>query len=209
MRRFIGTLLIGSLLLSPLISQAELEPVRTRQDTFISRIVFVRNFHRSVTVSSDSDELTKVLVDLPNHWATSGESMWARPLGNDLYELHNSPFHAYGLNYLDVVLAISEDPNRKPIVRRVERRSGHRTLRILFTKHVSNPQRDILLKGLDRFGVTWEGSEGRLFSLDIPDDSQYQPVCDQLWAWEQAALLEYETCEARMPGSFDDRPGEQ
>jgi hypothetical protein len=29
-------------------------------------------------------------------------------------------------------------------------------------------------------------------------------VCDQLWAWEQEGLLEYETCEARVPGSFDE-----
>lgn len=158
-------------------------------------------------MSSDDGELEKVLVELPNHWATSGESMWARPLGNDLYELHNSPFHAYDLNFLDVVYAVSEDPNHKPVVRRVERRSGHRTLRVLFPKLVSNSQRDMLLKGLDRFGVTWEGSDGRLFSLDIPTESQYQAVCDQLWAWEQAGFLEYETCEARMPGGFDDPPG--
>jgi hypothetical protein len=155
---------------------------------------------------SGKEELTKVLVELPNHWATSGKSMWARPLGNDLYELENSPFHAYDLNYRDVVHAVADDPRHNPIVRRVERRSGRRTLRVVFLKHVSEPHRTLLLKGLDRFGVTWEGADARLFSLDIPSESQYQPVCDQLWAWEEEGLLEYETCEARVPGSFDDAP---
>lgn len=155
---------------------------------------------------SSKKALTKVLVQLPNHWATSGESMWARALGNDLYELENSPFHAYDLNYRDVVYAVADDPRHKPIVRRVERRSGRRTLRVVFLEHVSEPQRTLLLKGLDRFGVTWEGADARLFSLDIPGESQYQPVCDQLWAWEQEGLLEYETCEARILGSFDDAP---
>jgi hypothetical protein len=51
-----------------------------------------------------------------------------------------------------------------------------------------------------------EGAQGRLFSLDISSESQYQSVCDQLWTWEQENLLEYETCEARAPGSFDDAP---
>jgi hypothetical protein len=157
-------------------------------------------------MSSSKEELIKVLVELPNHWATSGESMWARPVGNDLYELENSAFYAYDLNYRDVVCAVADDPRHKPIVRRVERRSGHRTLRVLFLKQVSDPQRTLLLKGLDRFGVTWEGADGRLFSLDIPAESHYQPVCDQLWAWEEAGLLEYESCEARVPGSFDDAP---
>lgn len=35
-------------------------------------------------MSTDDDELTKVYVDLPNHWAVGGESLWARPLGDDL-----------------------------------------------------------------------------------------------------------------------------
>jgi hypothetical protein len=157
-------------------------------------------------MSSRKEELVKVVVELPNHWAASGESMWARPLGNDLYELENSPFHAYDLNYRDVVYAVADDPQCKPIVRRVERRSGRRTLRVVFLESVGEPQRTLLLKGLDQFGVTWEGADARLFSLDIPSESQYQPVCDQLWTWGQEGLLEYETCEARVPGSFDDAP---
>src|SRR5689334_3280740 len=73
--------------------------------------------------------LTKVHVDLPNHWAVGGESMWARPLGGSAYEIHNVPFYAYDLSFLDVVEAIPANPTQKPSILRVIRRSGHRTLR--------------------------------------------------------------------------------
>jgi hypothetical protein len=150
----------------------------------------------------EREDLTKVLVDL----ATGSESMWARPLGDGLFELDNSPFYAYDLNYKDVVYAVAMHPDQKPLVRRVERRGGHRTLRARFGDSVPKPHRALLLKGSDRHGVTWEGADHRLFSLDIPPEGNYQAVCDQLWRWEQEGLLEYETCEARVEGSFDDVP---
>jgi len=155
---------------------------------------------------TSSDNLVKVLVEIPNHWAKSGESIWAKPLASDLYEIHNTPFYAYGLNYLDVVHAKSDDPKKKPVVTRLERRSGRRTLRVLFEDFVERSQRLLILKRLDQHGVTWEGSEYRLFALDIPPDGNYQAVCDLLWAWEQDGLLQYETCEERVEGSFDDKP---
>jgi hypothetical protein len=42
------------------------------------------------------EELTKVHVHLPNHWATGGESFWACPLGHEVYELR-LPFFLFGL----------------------------------------------------------------------------------------------------------------
>lgn len=44
------------------------------------------------------EELTKVHVDLPHNAEAGGEAMWAKPLGDDLYELRNNPFYAHGLN---------------------------------------------------------------------------------------------------------------
>src|SRR5262249_4817112 len=78
------------------------------------------------------DELTKVHVELPNHGATGGESLWAKPLGDDLYQLDNVPFHAYGLNYGDVVRATEDSPELKPEIREVVRPSGHQTIRVFF-----------------------------------------------------------------------------
>lgn len=150
--------------------------------------------------------MMKLYVDLPNHWATGGESMWALPLGDDTYELHNVPFHAYDLNYLDVVEARSANPNHKPSVLRVVRRSGHRTLRVIF--HASTPESDRipLLESLGALGATFEGATESLFAIDVAPQGDYQGVRNRLDAWERDDLLGYEICEARVEGSFDDAP---
>ena len=88
-------------------------------------------------VRMENEKLTKVYVDLPNHWATGGESMWAVDLGDDLYEIRNVPFYAYNLNVGDVVFATADSPDLKPEVRRVVRRSGHRTMRLFFASEES------------------------------------------------------------------------
>ena len=160
-------------------------------------------------MKDDRKELIKVFVDLPNHWLWKGESMWARALGSDLYELENSPFCAYGLNYKDVVLARAQSPSEKPRICRVERCSGHRTLRLRFPAEVARSDRDSMLAQLNSLGTSFEGHEYRFFSLDVPPTTDYQAICDQLFAWEADGVLEYETCEERMPGSFDDAPDDE
>jgi len=154
----------------------------------------------------DVSDLVKVVVYLPNHWDTNGESMWARPLGDDLYELHNSPFSAYDLNYLDVVVALSNKPGLKPQIRRIERRSGHKTLRLMFKTETAHAARGQILAKVNDLGATYENANSTLYSLDIPLSENYQRLCDHLWSWEQAGALHYETCEARVPGSFDAAP---
>jgi hypothetical protein len=152
------------------------------------------------------DELTKIFIDLPNHSATGGESMWARRLDGDLYELHNSPFYAYGLNFLDVVRAVANHPEERPTVLSVERRSGRRTLRVKFPSGQTQETWTERLQELDHLGVTWEGTGDGLFALDVKEESYYQAVCDRLWEWEGNGILQYETCEARIPDGFDAAP---
>jgi len=154
----------------------------------------------------DVSDLVKVVVDLPHHWNTNGESMWARSLGNDLYELRNSPFSAYDLNYLDVVFAMSSEPGLKPRISRIERRSGHKTLRLIFMAATGRLERDKILARINELGATYENANSTLYSLDIPPTENYQSLCDELWNLEESGSLEYETCEARVPGSFDAAP---
>jgi len=152
------------------------------------------------------EALTKVYVDLPNHRATGGESMWAMALGADAYELRNVPFHAYDLNHLDVVEAIPTGPGLKPQVRHVIRRSGHRTLRVIFLESTPEVDRRPLLAGLVDLGATTERATDILFAIDISPGGDCQGVRDRLDAWDELGLLKYETCEARAEGSFDDLP---
>jgi hypothetical protein len=153
-----------------------------------------------------ADGLTKIRVELPNHPNVGGESMWALTVGEDVYELRNVPFHAYDLNFLDVVEARAEGPEMRPTVRRVVRRSGHQTLRCCFNESALQEERLPLMMGLRALGATFEGASGSYFAIDVEPGGDYLAVREQLRAWEEQGLLSYETCEARVPGSFDDRP---
>src|SRR5690349_17049427 len=125
---------------------------------------------------SDSDEpLEKIHVDLPGHWQYEGESMWAKPLGDDLFEIRNVPFGAYGLHFGDVVRARSSSPHLKPQVETVVRASGHRTLRLSF-REIPEQRQLAYLKQLERLGAEPERAVGGFIALDIPPEVSYDQV---------------------------------
>ena len=103
-----------------------------------------------------TDNLEKLHIDLPNHWAIGGESLWATPLGDDLYRIENVPFFAYGLNFLDVVLATSDSDELKPEIRKVVTPSGRRTYRVMFDSSVEREKQVELLEILEQFEASYE-----------------------------------------------------
>jgi hypothetical protein len=153
---------------------------------------------------NSGEALTKIVVDLPNHWATGGEAMWAKPLGEDLFEIRSVPFHAYGLSFGDVVRAAEPATNRKPMVSAVIRAIGYRTLRIFFAEAVVEASRLELLRSLHDLQASFERATERLFALDVEPEGNYQAVCAHVAKWESDGRLEYETCEQRAVGRFDD-----
>lgn len=153
-----------------------------------------------------AEDSVKIHIDLPNHWAGDGESLWARPLGNDLYEIDNIPFYAYGLNVGDVVLAVPASGSMTPSVIRMVRRSDHRTLRTIFATTTSELDRLRFMKSILPLGVEYERATDTLFAVDVPPGADYQALCNVLSDAESDGILSYETCEERVPGSFDDDP---
>jgi hypothetical protein len=148
--------------------------------------------------------LRRVHACLSNHGNIVGEYMWAAALGRDLYELLNIPFNLYGLNYRDVVRATRQRAHEDPEIRFVVRRSGHRTLRILFARGVPRAIEMETLGMLKPLGVGFEGGSDGFYALDLAPEGDLAAVCQRLEQWVALALLErYETCEARRPGSFD------
>ena len=150
-----------------------------------------------------SDAPVKIYVDLPEHWAVGGESMWANPLGDDLYEIVNVPFHVYGINYGDVVRARAEAPDLKRQVIEVVERRGHHTLRMLFADEVGPEQQRAVLQRIEASGATYERANERHIAIDVPPETSYGTVVDLLYAFEEEGTLEYETCEFRVEGRFD------
>ena len=148
------------------------------------------------------EELTKVHIDLPNNPHTGGEAMWAKALGDDLYELRNNPFYAYGLNFLDVVHAVSRAPDQKPSVIRVVRRSGHRTIWVTFTDDSDRNARSERLKSLNQWRGFHENADGTYFVIDVEPEGDFAAVLKQLAQWREQAILTYHTGEE---GGFEPR----
>ncbi|MBL1142416.1 MAG: DUF4265 domain-containing protein [Proteobacteria bacterium] len=154
----------------------------------------------------NDEELEKVHIDLPNHWAIGGESLWATPLGNNLYRIENIPFFAYGLNFQDIVLATPDSEDLKPEIRKVITPGEHRTYRIIFNKEVDRQKQEVLLNSLKQYKTTYERANGTNVAVDIEPTGDHIAVYDQLENYEESELLSFETCEARIEGSFDDAP---
>jgi len=151
-----------------------------------------------------SDEnLTKIHLELPRNEEVGGEAFWAEDLGNDLYRMRNTPFHAYGLNFYDIVYAKAESEELKPSILSVHEYCGHKTLRVVFMDKASAAERAERLSKLNEFRAFHENADGVLFAIDIEPDGDYGAVCDALWAWENEGILSYETCEARDGCGFE------
>ena len=160
-------------------------------------------------MDDETDNLTKVHIDLPNHWWYKGESFWAKPLGDGLFEIHNVPFCAYGLNCRDVVHATADAPDLKPEIRSVVRRSGNKTVRIFFPEELDKEKQSPYLAELERMDTWVERANESVVCININPTADYDAVCKLLAQRETDGVLEYETCEERSPSSFDDLPDDE
>ena len=148
---------------------------------------------KSYPVDMAEDGLVKLHIDLPNHWGTGGESLWAEPLGNDLYRIENVPFYAYGLNYQDVVRATVDSEDLKPEVRELVTDGGHRTFRVIFKENIERTKQETILDSLSSFGITYERATQSYIALDMEPSGNYQATMDQLHMME--GIASWNTCE--------------
>jgi hypothetical protein len=152
---------------------------------------------------SKEAQLVKIHLELPNHKVSGGESFWAKPLGENLYELRNSPWFAYNIHFMDVVLAIADSPDKKPEIIKVVQRSGHKTLWVWFLPEFPADQRMDLLSSLNQWKGYYENADGQLFAVDVEPHGDYQAVCHQLRAWQQEGKLIYETGTTENESAFE------
>jgi len=139
----------------------------------------------------------RVHIDLPVHWLASGETLWAKALGNHLFRVQSVPLYAYGVNFHDVVFATRA--GLKPVldVHRVVQPSGHITVRAYFHNGCAEKQRLRILKSLARFKVGLQRANSYLYAIDVHPGGDFDGVCKTLEIRKQQGLLSFETCEAR------------
>jgi len=127
---------------------------------------FVRHRHSVHRILGTPKILFRVPAD---DGADDVETLWAKPVGDDQYEVANSPFYAYGVSWKDTVFAPFDPAEEMPCVQRVVTKSGHRTVRVIFEERDRKRGRaDRVLQGLVRLGCTHEGADPCFFSVDVP-----------------------------------------
>jgi hypothetical protein len=140
-----------------------------------------------------SDGLVKIRAEITGNGKADGESFWAEPLGQGLYRLRNTPFYAFDLHFHDVVRAVAHAPGGLATISEVVERSGHKTLRIIFSERASTADVSAVLAELGRHKTTHERARGRLYALDVDVDADYAAVCTYLAELEGLGVLQYET----------------
>jgi hypothetical protein len=140
--------------------------------------------------------MIKVLFELQSDAPTATETLWARPLSNDLYELRNTPFFARHCALGDIVRCTVAEEELPRFVE-VVTPSGNRTVRIFVP---NGPQRDAqkaaILDRLDAFRCTYElhADFTGLVAVCIPREVDRSPVfaylnglvADGIADWESA-----------------------
>lgn len=131
-----------------------------------------------------TEDMVKVRLRGPH--AGDVETLWAVPVDENLYRLDNSPFFAYGVSWQDVIEARPAEDQFLEFVRCV-RKSGNRTLRVIFRDYRNDdqPAREIL-RELRNLGCSYEGMQPRMISINVPPRVDLELVTDFLT--EQSGL---------------------
>ena len=140
---------------------------------------------------SDEENLVKVHFQLQEpEMGIGGESLWAAPVGPNLYELRNSPWHVRTVNWLDVVEAVPEAEDKWPEFVRVHNRSGHRTIH-LYILNNGQSRSDEILKRCNELGCTFEGMDKRMYALDFPPDIEINPAIEYFESLQEVSAAEW------------------
>ena len=151
-----------------------------------------------------SEPNAKVLFRVPNEDGTAEvETLWATPLGDDKYQLDNSPFYAYSVSWQDIVYAPFHPEEGFPTFERVLSKSGNRTIRVLFDSPVEadNPSGRVM-QGLVALGCDYEGANKHYVSVNIPAGVELESVrqylieCNATWEHADPTYAELFSDEA-------------
>lgn len=116
-----------------------------------------------------SEEKVKIKIMLPgSDWYTfKAETIWATPLGENLYRIENPPFFADNISYQDVIFAAEHEGYL--LFKSLRQRGGHSTYRIMPAGGVSIEAVKAYLEPLRQLGCTYALYQGHQFSLDAPN----------------------------------------
>ena len=116
------------------------------------------------------------------------EGLWAKSLGNDVWELDNAPFFVYEISNKDRVVVEKIDNELR--FQSVRERGGHSTLRIHFE---DESKVHFIREELKKLGCPTEGSNNKnLVSVDVPKIVNLSTIESFLKINAQKCNFEYE-----------------
>ncbi|WP_164008419.1 DUF4265 domain-containing protein [Pyxidicoccus trucidator] len=143
-----------------------------------------------------ADDRVKVVVKLDkdehDYPPADYEGLWARPLGDGVFQIDNVPFFARGIAWGDIVSASMVEQELR--FQEVVRPSGHSTLRLIIHDEQDVPSVKALL---EKLGCSIERSHiPGLISVDVPPTvpmATVRPVLEEgeaqeRWGYEEACL---------------------
>jgi hypothetical protein len=135
--------------------------------------------------------LVKIVLKAKNGDHEDVETLWAKQVGPNIYVLDNPPWYAYGVSAGDLLEALPTKEDPRPLVRRVLRKSGNRTVRVILNPPIdeSNASQAILDR-LREMGCDHEGANRSYFAVNLPPAVDFEAVCRFLTEtgqqWEHA-----------------------
>lgn len=137
----------------------------------------------------EQEEWAKVLFGSGEH--DDIETLWAVPVGENLYRLENSPWFAYSVSWQDVVEARPQEEGGFPEFVRVVEKSGNRTVRLLLDPPADKSEESQrVLDRLIELACSYEGATHAYIAVNVPPDVDLVTVCDFLTStghmWEHA-----------------------
>ena len=135
-------------------------------------------------------KLMKIRYVIPEGNAHAGraEILGAHSLGDHLYELQNIPFYAEHLNFEDIVFC-DESDNSLPVINRLIKWSGNRTVRVAFTDEAPDEKCVDIIWALAKRKILYEIATHKGYMFNIGPKNDYEWTLNFLRAKEEEGLL--------------------
>jgi len=158
-------------------------------------------------IDKNPEGLVKIHLSLYDDiFEIGGESVWAKPLGTDLYEIRSTPWHTCDVNWGDIVKAVPDAADQKPEFLEVVQAGGHRTLHIFFFKQCPAEETARVLAELKKWKASYENADGQLYAVDVEPDGDFDGLCEYLDGFLSDDRLDYRTIVSQ--GGSDAHPSD-
>lgn len=140
--------------------------------------------------NGEKRELVKISYMIPegDDYAGQVEILWAYSLGDQLYELQNIPFYAEHLNLEDVVFC-DEPADSLPVINRLIKWSGKRTLRVAFADEAPDKKCVDIIWELAKNNILHEIATHKEQMINVESKNDYEWALNFLKMNEEEGLL--------------------